>query len=82
MFYFFVYVFSFNNFEGLYCFNYLLYITEVMLWLRVTSKIVPIDSSLWAFVAQIVKNLPAMPETQVQSLGWKEGNGEGNGFSL
>ena len=27
----------------------------------------------WAFpVAQTVKNLPAMPETQVRSLGWEE----------
>ena len=29
--------------------------------------------SLWAsLVAQLVKNLPAMQETQVQSLGWKD----------
>ena len=28
---------------------------------------------IWAFlVAQLVKNLPAMPETQVQSLGWED----------
>ena len=31
-----------------------------------------------SLVAQIVKNLPAMQETQVQSLGWKD-PGEGNG---
>ena len=29
--------------------------------------------SLWAsLVTQMVKNLPAMPETQVQSLGWED----------
>ena len=28
--------------------------------------------SCTSLVAQTVKNLPAMPETQVQSLGWKE----------
>ena len=35
-------------------------------------------------MAQKVKNLPAMQETQVQSLGWEEGNGfgEGNGYLL
>ena len=29
--------------------------------------------SLWAsLVTQMVKNLPAMPDTQVQSLGWED----------
>ena len=28
-----------------------------------------------SLVAQTVKNLPAMQETQVQSFGWKEENG-------
>jgi len=32
-------------------------------------------------VAQIVKNLPAMQETRVQSLGWED-LGEGNGNPL
>ena len=32
-------------------------------------------------VAQVVKNLPAMQETWVQSLGW-EGLGEENGYPL
>ena len=33
---------------------------------------------IWAFlVAQLVKNLPAMPETQVQSLGWEDPLEEG-----
>ena len=31
-----------------------------------------------SLVAQTVKNLPAMQETQVQSLGWEESPGEGN----
>ena len=39
------------------------------------------DTRLTSLVAQIVKNLPAMQETQVQSLGW-ENSGEGNGSSL
>ena len=30
-----------------------------------------------AFVAQMVKNLPAMQETQVQSLGWEDPVEEG-----
>ena len=37
----------------------------------------------WAsLVAQIVKNLPAMQETQVGSLGWEDPPGEGNGYPL
>ena len=32
-----------------------------------------------SLVAQMVKNLPAMQETQVQSLGWEDAHGEGNG---
>ena len=30
----------------------------------------------------MVKNLPAMQETQVQSLGWEDSPGEGNGNPL
>ena len=30
----------------------------------------------------MVKNLPAMQETQVQSLGWEDSPGEGNGYPL
>ena len=30
-------------------------------------------------VAQMVKRLPAMRETEVQSLGWEDSSGEGNG---
>ena len=33
-------------------------------------------------VAQMVKHLPAMRETQVQSLGWQDLLGEGNGNPL
>ena len=32
--------------------------------------------------AQLVKNLPVMQETKVQSLGWKDSPGEGNGTPL
>jgi len=33
-------------------------------------------------IAQWVKNLPAMEETQVQYLGWEDSPEEGNGNSL
>ena len=37
----------------------------------------------WAFlVAQLVKNLPAMWETWVRSLGWEDSPGEGKGYPL
>ena len=32
--------------------------------------------------AQLVKNLPAMQETWVQSLGWEDSPGEGKGYPL
>ena len=35
-----------------------------------------------SLVAQIVKNLPAMQETWIWSLGWKDSPGEGNGSPL
>ena len=39
--------------------------------------------SIWAsLVAQKIKNLPAVWETQVQSLGWEDPPGEGNGNPL
>ena len=34
------------------------------------------------FMAQTVKNLPAMQETWVQPLGWEDSPGEGNGNPL
>ena len=37
----------------------------------------------WAsLMIQTVKNLPAVRETQVQSLGWEDPPGEGNGTPL
>ena len=37
----------------------------------------------WAsLVTQTVKNLPALQENQVRSLGWEVSSGEGNGYSL
>ena len=35
-----------------------------------------------SLVAQLVKNLPAMWETRVRSLGWEDSQGEGNGNPL
>ena len=35
-----------------------------------------------SLVAQLVKDLPAMQETRVQSLGWEDSPGEGNGNPL
>ena len=35
-----------------------------------------------SLVAQLVKNLPAMQETWVRSLGWEDSPGEGKGYSL
>ena len=35
-----------------------------------------------SLVAQMVKHLPAMRETRVQSLGWEDSPGEGNGNLL
>ena len=32
--------------------------------------------------AQLVKNLPAMRETWVRSLGWEDSPGEGKGYTL
>ena len=33
-------------------------------------------------MAQMVKNLPAMQETWIRSLGWEDPPGEGNGYLL
>ena len=35
-----------------------------------------------SLVAQLVKNLPAMRETWIQSLGWKDPPGEGKGYPV
>ena len=42
----------------------------------------PLQSSGASLVAQLVKNLPAMRETGVQSLGWEDSPGEGKGYPL
>ena len=42
----------------------------------------PFQYSWASFVAQLVKSLPAMRETWVQSLGWEDSPGEGKGYPL
>ena len=42
----------------------------------------PLQHSWASLVAQLVKNLPAMWETWVRSLGWEDSPGEGNGHPL
>ena len=41
-----------------------------------------IISVVASLVAQLVKNLPVVQETQVQFLGWEDSPGEGNGNPL
>ena len=41
-----------------------------------------IQDSWASLVAQLVKNLPAMQETWVRSLGWDDPPGEGKGYPL
>ena len=42
----------------------------------------PLQHSWSSLVAQMVKNLPAMWETQVPSLGWEDPLENGNGYPL
>ena len=42
----------------------------------------PLQYSWAFFVAQLVKNSPAMLETWAQSLGWEDPLREGNGYPL
>ena len=42
----------------------------------------PLQYSWASLVAQLVKNPPAMWETQVRSLGWEDSPGEGKGYPL
>ena len=42
----------------------------------------PLQYSWASLVAQLVKNLPAMRETWVRSLGWEDSLGEGKGYPL
>ena len=61
--------------------------TQQELWPYTLLPLMPSSYPLqysWAFlVAQLVKNLPAMRETWVQSLGWEDRSPrEGKGYSL
>ena len=48
-----------------------------------TSSDSPSPTYLWAsLVAQLIKNLPAMQESWVRSLGWEDSPGEGKGYPL
>ena len=42
----------------------------------------PLQYSWASFVAQMVKNLPAMQETWIRSLGWEDSPGEEKGYPL
>ena len=42
----------------------------------------PLQYSWASLMARLVKNLPAMRETWVQSLGWEDSPGEGKGYPL
>ena len=42
----------------------------------------PLQCSWSSLVAELVKTLPAMRETWVQSLGWERSSGEGKGYPL
>jgi len=42
----------------------------------------PLQYSWASLMAQLVKNLPAMWETWVQSLAWEDDPGEGNDYPL
>ena len=42
----------------------------------------PLQYSWASPVTQLVKNLPAMQETWVRSLGWEDSPGEGKGYLL
>ena len=42
----------------------------------------PLQYSWASLVAQLVKNLPAIRETWILSLGWKDPPGEGKGYAL
>ena len=46
------------------------------------GKVYPLQYSWASLVAQLVKNLPAMWKTWVQSLGWEDSPGEGKVYPL
>ena len=47
-----------------------------------STKWFPLHKTWASLVAQMVKNLPTMQETQIRSLGWEDSPGEGNGYPL
>ena len=49
---------------------------------RVCGSVLPMGVLGASLVAQMVKNPPAMWETQVRSLGWEDSPGKGNGNPL
>ena len=56
----------------------LYYIIYIYIHLYIWYRFRVIYTHIWAsLVAQLVKNLPAMQETRVQSLGWEDPLGEG-----
>ena len=61
--------------------NDILKCTEFILWVirSIPFFILIVFSNIFCLVAQMVKNLPAMQETQIQSLGWEDSPGEGDG---
>ena len=42
----------------------------------------PLQYSWASLVAQLVKNMPAVQETCIPSLGWEDSPGQGKGYSL
>ena len=58
---------------------FLLLLIILLPTLNLCDHVIQIGASL---VAQLVKNLPAMQETWVRSLGWEDSPGEGKGYPL
>ena len=60
-----------------------LYLYSQMPWaMQIKREFDLFKEQLASLVAQTVKNLPAVQETQVQSQGWEYTPGEGNGNPL
>ena len=58
---------------------FLLLLIILLPTLNLCDHVIQIGASL---VAQVVKNLPAMQETWVGSLGWEDSPGKGKGYPL
>ena len=58
---------------------FLLLLIILLPTLNLCDHVIQIGVSL---VAQVVKNLPAMQETWVGSLGWEDSPGKGKGYPL